>query len=374
MPHENVIHLDRRESDVCGREDEYSIETLEVTSRPMQSMRREACRSTATQEKEVFARQRLMPAWDQSRLAEQRIVILGLGGNGGHVLQTLIAIGAAARGWIAGVDPDVLEASNLPRIPYAMPTDIGRAKVDVAADHAKSKNPDVHFRAIRGKAGDAAAKAAMSAATVILGCGDNDGLRKIANEAGIRYGVPYIDLGCDIQMDGDRLEAGGQVRVVVPGETACLVCCGGFDPAKAALDLLADDQRAVYEQRGYLIGDRNRPTPSVATLNALTAQFGITALLGLLHPRFVRWSYLHFDWLTGKMVVARSEPVPHCPACGTDARRDDVPAVPSIPPAPSAAPPISSNTSGVVDRGETEARGAVGGQKEVFNHRGAHVD
>lgn len=141
-------------------------------------------------------------------------------------------------------------------------------KVDVAADHAKSKNPDVHFRAIRGKAGDAAAKAAMSAATVILGCGDNDGLRKIANEAGIRYGVPYIDLGCDIQMDGDRLEAGGQVRVVVPGETACLVCCGGFDPAKAALDLLADDQRAVYEQRGYLIGDRNRPTPSVATLNA----------------------------------------------------------------------------------------------------------
>lgn len=374
MPHENVIHLDRRESGVCGREGEYSIETLEVTSRPMQSTRREACRPTATQEKEVLARQRLMPAWDQSRLAEQRIVILGLGGNGGHVLQTLVAMGAATRGWIAGVDPDVLEASNLPRIPYAMPMDIGRAKVDVAADHAKSKNPDMHFRAIRGNAGDAAAKAAMSAATVILGCGDNDGLRKVANEASLRYGVPYIDLGCDIQMDGDRFEAGGQVHVVVPGETACLVCCRGFDPGKAALDLLVDEQRAFYEQRGYLIGDRNRPTPSVASLNSLTAQFGITAFLSLLHPWFARWTYLHFDWLTGKTVVARSEPMPHCPACGADARCDDIPAIASFPPAPSSALPTFSRTSGVVDRGDSGARGVVGGQKEVLNHRDAQVD
>jgi hypothetical protein len=85
----------------------------------------------------------------------------------------------------------------------------------------------------------------IKSATVLFCAPDNDGVRKVCNELSVRYQIPLIELGCDIRDANGKLLAGGQVRVVLPGQNACLVCCGGFDPSQAALDLLDPQQAAA---------------------------------------------------------------------------------------------------------------------------------
>jgi molybdopterin/thiamine biosynthesis adenylyltransferase len=266
---------------------------------------------------ERYARQQLVPGWKQGALANRPIGIVGVGGHGAQVLQTLVSIGAGATGWIAGIDPDRVESSNLPRLPYAIPDDVGKTKANVAAEFVRRKNPAATFFPYSSSVTDPAALARLRGCDVLFGCGDNDGVRLVLNDLAVRFGIPFIDLGADIRVANDVVEAGGQVRVVVPGTTACLACCGAFDPGQAALDLLGDDDRAVYTQRGYVIGADAGPTPSVAVLNALIAQYAVTALLSLIGSGpFKRWDYLHLDWSTGRTLVAASARDPACPVCG----------------------------------------------------------
>lgn len=267
---------------------------------------------------DCYARQRLVPGWNQAALERLRIGIAGVGGHGAQLLQMLVSIGASSASWIAGVDPDVLEPSNLPRIPFATQEDVGKPKVEVAAGFVRRKNPAATFHPCPWSVADPAARARLRGADVLFGCGDNDGVRLVLNELALRYGIPLIDLGADIHMTGDAVEAGGQVRVVVPGTTACLVCSEAFDPAQATLDLLSGDDRRVYRQRGYLIGSEQESAPSVAVLNALVVQHAVTALLALVHSGpFVQHDYRRLDWLTGSTITARAARRDDCPACGS---------------------------------------------------------
>jgi molybdopterin/thiamine biosynthesis adenylyltransferase len=159
----------------------------------------------------------------------------------------------------------------------------------------------------------------LKAATVIIGCVDNDGARQTANEQAVRYGIPYIDMGCDIQVDGGKVVAGGQVRLVLPGENACLVCCCGFDPSQAANDNLDPEAKALRARHGYVQNSSALATPSVANLNGLTSQFAMAQFLALTNgAEFCSWDYLHFDQFTGRTIPAKSSRSEQCPVCGNE--------------------------------------------------------
>jgi len=154
-------------------------------------------------------------------------------------------------------------------------------------------------------------------ATVLFCCVDNDAARKLANSIAVRNSIPLIDLGCDIQVSDEKVVAGGQIRVVLPGENACLVCCRGFDPAEAAFDEMSDAGRAQRAAAGYVRGADAEATPSIANLNGLTAQFAIAQFLALVHgEQFAPWDYLHFDQFSGRTVAARTTAREQCPLCG----------------------------------------------------------
>lgn len=264
-----------------------------------------------------YGRQLLVPGWDQACLGRQRIAVVGAGGNGAQLLQPLIGMGAGRHGWIAMVDPDVLEPSNIPRIPYALQHQTGCPKVSVADQYAGHKSPETPFYPFPCSVTAAAVQERIKGATVLFGAGDNEGVRKVCNEVAARYLIPYIDLGCEIHVGDGQVVAGGQVRVVIPGMNACLVCCGAYDPAEAALELLSDEQMAVRAARGYVQGGRQEATPSIANLNGMTAQLAVTAFLALVHgERLGAWDYARFDQLTAETLVARATARDTCPVCG----------------------------------------------------------
>lgn len=273
--------------------------------------------TTATSPAEFFDRQRRIPGWNQEGLEVQRIGILGVGGNGAPLLQLLTSIGAGRRGFIAIADPDTIEPSNLARIPYATAEHVGIPKVTVAAQYVGRKSPTTPLFPFPCRFHEPPVLRRMKMATVLFYCGDNDGGRKEANDVSVRFGIPLIDLGCDIQVSAESVVAGGQVRLVLPGETACLVCCRGFDPAQAALDQMGAAARARQASHGYVVGSDAEATPSVANLNGITVQFAVAQFLALVNgAQFAQWDYMHFDAFTARTVPAATSWDPECPQCG----------------------------------------------------------
>jgi len=273
--------------------------------------------NTVQNHNEEFDRQRRIPGWNQTDLERQRIGIIGAGGNGAHLIQSLVSIGAARQGFIAIADHDLVEYSNLPRIPYACSEHVGTPKVNSAVCFAAKKSPGTPIYPFPCTFAEVAVLQRMKQATVLFYCGDSHGGRKEVNEFALRYAIPLIDLACDIQVSKNTVVAGGHVRIVLPGENACLVCCRAFDPAEAAMDNMDDAFRAHRAADGYVRGADAAATPSVANLNAMTVQFAISQFLALVcGSNFAQWDYLHFDQFTGRTIPARTKRREDCPVCG----------------------------------------------------------
>ena len=75
-------------------------------------------------------------------LKDSFVVIAGVGAVGGYALEGLVRAGV---GHIRVVDSDVFSESNLNRQILATTGTIGRKKVEVAAERARSINPDINI-------------------------------------------------------------------------------------------------------------------------------------------------------------------------------------------------------------------------------------
>ena len=85
----------------------------------------------ADYDQDPFDRQRCMEGWDQTLLGKQRALVLGVGAIGCATAQFLCRLGVRE---VVLVDKDVVVASNLNRQTLFGPADVGRRKVDAAAD------------------------------------------------------------------------------------------------------------------------------------------------------------------------------------------------------------------------------------------------
>jgi molybdopterin-synthase adenylyltransferase len=78
----------------------------------------------------------------QKELLQSRVLVVGLGGLGGYVIEQL---GRAGIGRIAAADPDVFEEQNLNRQILCTATGLGTKKVTAAAQRLRQVNPAVEF-------------------------------------------------------------------------------------------------------------------------------------------------------------------------------------------------------------------------------------
>lgn len=91
-------------------------------------------------EESRYDRQERIWWWDQSRLLNSRVLVVGAGALGNEIVKNLVLVGV---GRIDVVDMDEIANSNLARCAFFTAQDQGRFKAEVLAEAAGRLNPDV---------------------------------------------------------------------------------------------------------------------------------------------------------------------------------------------------------------------------------------
>ena len=122
-------------------------------------------------------------------LRRKRVLVVGCGGLGGHLIDMLARIGIGA---MRVVDGDVFEPSNLNRQLLSELPLLGVSKARAAADRVARINPDVALEAAEVFLTADNAGSLLSGCDVVLDGLDNLESRKILAKECDRAGIPYI--------------------------------------------------------------------------------------------------------------------------------------------------------------------------------------
>jgi adenylyltransferase/sulfurtransferase len=125
----------------------------------------------------------------QRRLLESKVLLIGAGGLGCPLAQYLTAAGV---GVIGIVDDDVVDASNLQRQILYATHDVGRPKVEVAAERLRALNPDVEVREYRTHLDATNALELFGPYDIIVDGTDNFPTRYLSNDACVLLGKPNV--------------------------------------------------------------------------------------------------------------------------------------------------------------------------------------
>ncbi|MEX5266254.1 molybdopterin-synthase adenylyltransferase MoeB [Kocuria sp. CPCC 204721] len=134
----------------------------------------------------------------QRRLKNARVLVIGAGGLGAPALQYLAAAGV---GTIGVVDDDVVSVSNLQRQVVHGMADIGRPKVDSAADAVARLNPLVTVHRHPERLSTDNALEIFSGYDLIMDGTDNFGTRFLVSDAAELTGIPVV-WGSILRFDG----------------------------------------------------------------------------------------------------------------------------------------------------------------------------
>ena len=214
------------------------------------------------------------------RIKNAKVVLMGAGGNGIHVIQQLAYAGVGQ--WTL-VEFDTVAKSNLNRLVAATLDDIGNPKTDVATRILNAIHPDATPQIIAGKVGDATIeadlRAAIADATLVIGCFDKETPRQAAVKLCSEAGSPYLDLATEIMCDDDNLLYGGRIVFSHDG-TGCLFCLGVIDMSELAREQMTDEQREQRDRNyGLTPEEAGDSGPSVVTINGVVASLASTEAL-----------------------------------------------------------------------------------------------
>ena len=121
-------------------------------------------------EEDKYSRLRLIPWWDQDRLKNATIMVVGAGAIGNELVKNLTLLGI---GKILIFDMDGIENTNLTRSVLYRAKDVGRYKAEVAAERAMEINPDVKAKAFVSNIIDDVGLGVFRRMDVVLGGLDN---------------------------------------------------------------------------------------------------------------------------------------------------------------------------------------------------------
>ena len=242
-----------------------------------------------------YSRQIMLPEIEivgQERLLGATALIIGVGGLGSPASMYLAAAGF---GTLVLVDDDRVDLSNLQRQIIHHTDDVGRSKVDSAADTLRRLNPEIRVIGLPRRISGGELSEAVERADVVLDCSDNFVTRFAVNAACVHARRPLVS-GAVI-----RFEA--QLAVFDPKQPGgpCYHC---LYPDEAPRDEI--EQNCVRS---------GVPAPLPGLVGSFQALEAIKVLLEIGTPSAGR--LLVFDALTLEWHSLRLRRHPRCPTCSS---------------------------------------------------------
>lgn len=218
-------------------------------------------------EESRFARFQLIGWWDQSRLRDAKVLVIGAGAIGNELIKNLALLGI---GRLAIADLDTVENSNLSRSILFRYEDCGRPKAEVAAQRAREIYPDLRAQALRCNIVYDLGLGIYRWADVILGGLDNREARVAINASAAKTDRVWID-GAIERLDG-------AARVFDPVRGPCYECTMGENDWK----MLEARRSCALLTRGEMEQGRVPTTPTTASVIAgIQCQEAVKLLHGL---------------------------------------------------------------------------------------------
>jgi molybdopterin/thiamine biosynthesis adenylyltransferase len=163
-----------------------------------------------------FSRLRLIPWWDQEKIANCHLLVIGAGALGNEILKNAALLGFSQ---VVVVDMDRIEESNLSRAVLFRSEDIGGSKAEVAAHAYRSLAPDASIVPVTGNLLEACGLGLFEWSDVIVAGLDNREARLFINRSAWKVNRPWID--------GAIEGINGVVRAFLPGQAPCYECTLG---------------------------------------------------------------------------------------------------------------------------------------------------
>ena len=239
-----------------------------------------------------YSRQIMLPEIDaegQLRLAEARVLIIGVGGLGSAASIYLCAAGI---GELVLVDFDKVDLSNLQRQVVHADKDIGRLKVESARDHLLALNPAIRLELVdHALEGDELLEQ-VRAADLVIDASDNFTTRFAINQACVSTKTPLVS-GAAI-----RFEAQISVFNAADPESPCYRCLYG---ETAATDETCTENGVMAPLLGI-----------VGSMQAAEAMKIIMQIGETLQGRLMLMDILSMEWHTA--ILPKN---PECPVCSS---------------------------------------------------------
>ena len=237
----------------------------------------------------------------QSRLRKARVTVLGIGGIGSA---TALSLAAAGVGHLRIVDSDRVETSNLNRQLLYGSRDVGRLKVEAAAERLRDLNPHVTVvPEVQRAEGPADMPALVRGCDLfVLGADQPHEILHWANDAAVSEGVPWLENS----YSGPRCA----IALFVPGRTPCLRCLEHH---------LEERLRARGLAEGTELFSSTSVNPVLAPTAGVAGHFGALQALYFLTglPTAAEGRLLHLNlWRPSDVRIVTPSRWSDCPACG----------------------------------------------------------
>lgn len=229
----------------------------------------------------------MAPDASARRLAEASVLVIGVGALG---CAAATALADAGIGRLALVDHDRVERSNLHRQLLHRTADLGRPKVESAAETLRRVHPDLVVEITLARFGAENAATLTAGQACVIDATDGIATKFLVNDLTVALGTPLIHAGI--------VRFQGQLFTILPGTSACYRCLFGAPPADGSVP--SCQEAGVI---GSLAG-------TIGTLQAAEAIRLVTGRGALLVDRL-----LTYDALAGRFRHVRLRRNPACPAC-----------------------------------------------------------
>lgn len=212
-----------------------------------------------------YHRQTLISWWEQDRLRDACVLVVGAGALGNELVKNLALAGI---GCLVVIDMDLVENSNLSRCVFFRLEDEGRPKAEVVCQRAAELNPEITFVPVVGDIRHDIGLGDYRDFDAVLGGLDNREARLHVNQACWKASTPWIDGAIEGLM--------GIMRVFVPPDSACYECTMSVRDH----ELLAARKACSLLTRDEMLGGK---VPTTGTSASVIAALQVQELIKLLH-------------------------------------------------------------------------------------------